>query len=34
MARFPVMSEKQSGNAPATLGDVLYAKSKAPVPEQ
>ena len=30
----PVMSKEADGKRPATLGDVLYAKSKAPVPEQ
>ena len=29
-----VMAKERRQNAPATLGDVLYAKSKAPVPEQ
>ena len=28
------MSKEQTQKRPATLGDVLYAKSKAPVPEQ
>jgi RNA polymerase sigma-70 factor (ECF subfamily) len=28
------MSKEESYNRPATLGDVLYAKSKPPVPEQ
>ena len=28
------MSEESTANRPATLGDVLYANSKAPVPEQ
>src|SRR6185295_730845 len=28
------MSKEQTQKQPATLGDVLYAKSKAPVPEQ
>jgi len=28
------MIEKRTANRPATLGDVLYADSKAPVPEQ
>lgn len=28
------MSKEQTHERPATLGDVLYAKSKAPVPEQ
>jgi hypothetical protein len=28
------MSEEQRTTRPATLGDVLYANSKAPVPEQ
>jgi RNA polymerase sigma-70 factor (ECF subfamily) len=28
------MSKEHTVNRPATLGDVLYAKSKAPVPEQ
>jgi RNA polymerase sigma-70 factor, ECF subfamily len=28
------MAEERPQNAPATLGDVLYAASKAPVPEQ
>src|SRR6185436_11720186 len=29
-----VMAEKGSPESPTTLGDVLYAKSKPPVPEQ
>ena len=29
-----VMSKERTQKSPATLGDVLYAKSKAPVPEQ
>ncbi len=28
------MSKEESSNRPATLGDILYAKSKAPTPEQ
>jgi RNA polymerase sigma-70 factor, ECF subfamily len=31
---YPFMGEGPSQNAPATLGDVLYATSKAPVSEQ
>jgi RNA polymerase sigma-70 factor (ECF subfamily) len=34
MANLSVMTRKGTQNTPATLGDVLYAKSKAPVPEQ
>ena len=34
MAKLSVMAKKSTDNTPATLGDVLYAKSKAPVPEQ
>jgi RNA polymerase sigma-70 factor, ECF subfamily len=34
MARLPVMATERTQEAPATLGDVLYAESKAPVPEQ
>ena len=34
MAKLSVMAKKSRDNTPATLGDVLYAKSKAPVPEQ
>src|SRR5437868_11107491 len=34
MAKLSVMAKKSTDKAPATLGDVLYAKSKAPVPEQ
>jgi RNA polymerase sigma-70 factor (ECF subfamily) len=34
MANSSVMTRKGTQNTPATLGDVLYAKSKAPVPEQ
>jgi RNA polymerase sigma-70 factor (ECF subfamily) len=34
MAKLPVMAKGRTQEAPATLGDVLYAKSKAPVPEQ
>jgi RNA polymerase sigma-70 factor (ECF subfamily) len=30
----PVTRKEQAQKSPATLGDVLYAKSKAPVPEQ
>ena len=30
----PVMAKEHREKPPATLGDVLYAKSKAPVPEQ
>jgi RNA polymerase sigma-70 factor, ECF subfamily len=29
-----IMAEERPQKSPATLGDVLYAKSKAPVPEQ
>src|SRR5436305_14814978 len=34
MANLSLMTKEPRQNAPATLGDVLYAKSKAPVPEQ
>ena len=34
MGILPVMAEKRTQKSPATLGDVLYAKPKAPVPEQ
>ena len=34
MAKLSVMAKKSTEKTPATLGDVLYAKSKAPVPEQ
>src|SRR5258707_862196 len=34
MANLSVMTKKGTQKTPATLGDVLYAKSKAPVPEQ
>jgi len=34
MAKLSVMAKKSIDKTPATLGDVLYAKSKAPVPEQ
>ena len=34
MANLSVMTKKGTQKAPATLGDVLYAKSKAPVSEQ
>src|SRR5438045_5824803 len=34
MANLSVMTKEGRQKAPATLGDVLYAKSKAPVPEQ
>src|SRR5436190_7061623 len=34
MAKLSVMAKKTTDKTPATLGDVLYAKSKAPVPEQ
>ena len=34
MANLSVMTKQSRQNAPATLGDVLYAKSKATVPEQ
>src|SRR5204863_8403211 len=34
MAKLSVMAKKSTDKTPATLGDVLYAKSKAPVPEQ
>src|SRR2546423_11925092 len=34
MAKLSVMAKKSTDRTPATLGDVLYAKSKAPVPEQ
>src|SRR5436305_3350225 len=34
MANLSLMTKEPRQNAPATLGDVLYAKCKAPVPEQ
>jgi RNA polymerase sigma-70 factor (ECF subfamily) len=34
MRKFSVMTEEPPQESPATLGAVLYAKSKAPVPEQ
>ena len=34
MAHLAVMVEEPSQKSPATLGDVLYAKAKVPVPEQ
>ena len=34
MVYLGVMAEERPQKSPATLGDVLYAKSKAPVPEQ
>src|SRR5205085_437473 len=34
MANLSLMSKEPRQTVPATLGDVLYAKSKAPVPEQ
>jgi len=34
MANLSVMTKKGTQKAPATLGGVLYAKSKASVPEQ
>jgi RNA polymerase sigma-70 factor, ECF subfamily len=34
MTNLSVMAEESAQKTPATLGDVLYAKSKAPVPEQ
>ena len=34
MAKPSVMAKESTDQTPATLGDVLYAKSKAPVPEQ
>lgn len=34
MTNLSVMAKERTQKAPATLGDVLYAKSKAPVPEQ
>src|SRR2546423_8885786 len=34
MAKLSVMAKESTDKTPATLGDVLYAKSKAPVPEQ
>src|SRR6478672_11412428 len=34
MRKFSVMTEELPQESPATLGAVLYAKSKAPVPEQ
>ena len=34
MVSLSVTRKKQRQKSPATLGDVLYAKSKAPVPEQ
>src|SRR4051794_39206006 len=34
MADLPAVAKEPTEKTPATLGDVLYAKSKAPVPEQ
>lgn len=34
MRKRSVMAEEHSQKAPATLGDVLYARCKIPVPEQ
>jgi RNA polymerase sigma-70 factor, ECF subfamily len=34
MAKLSVMAKKAAQKTPATLGDVLYANSKPPVPEQ
>jgi RNA polymerase sigma-70 factor, ECF subfamily len=34
MTNLSVMAKKPAQKPPATLGDVLYARSKAPVPEQ
>ena len=34
MVNLSVMGKERTQKSPATLGDVLYAKSKAPVPEQ
>jgi RNA polymerase sigma-70 factor (ECF subfamily) len=34
MVNLSVMAKERTRKAPATLGDVLYAKAKAPVPEQ
>jgi RNA polymerase sigma-70 factor (ECF subfamily) len=34
MKNLSVMAEERAPKSPATLGDVLYANSKAPVPEQ
>src|SRR5947209_2893483 len=34
MANLPVIAKAPTQTTPATLGDVLYAKSKPPVPEQ
>ena len=34
LAKLSVMAEERPQESPATLGDVLYANSKAPVPEQ
>jgi RNA polymerase sigma-70 factor (ECF subfamily) len=34
MTKLLVMAKESTEKAPATLGDVLYAKSKPPVPEQ
>jgi RNA polymerase sigma-70 factor (ECF subfamily) len=34
MANLSVMTKKATQKAPATLGDVLYANSKAPLPER
>jgi len=34
MVTEPVIRKERTQQTPATLGDVLYAKSKAPVPEQ
>jgi RNA polymerase sigma-70 factor (ECF subfamily) len=34
MAKLPLMAKEPVQQSPATLGDVLYAKIRAPVPEQ
>src|SRR5882762_8912782 len=34
LANQSIMSKERKQKSPATLGDVLYARSKAPVPEQ
>lgn len=34
MSNLSVTGKERMQKSPATLGDVLYAKSKAPVPEQ
>jgi RNA polymerase sigma-70 factor (ECF subfamily) len=34
MGNLSIMARERTPEAPATLGDVLFAKSKAPVPEQ